>query len=114
MFALMPTFIVWTFGGFTSREMLRSTSPDGRYRIAVAKRAVFPANEFLDPSIVVDITLSEADGGRTLDYISVGLWEDSDFGDPRVHWAGGVVDVRNLDDEHGLTVTMNVRAWEPQ
>lgn len=113
-FAAMPTFIVWTLGGFMSREMFRSTSPDGRYRVTIAKRAEFPANEFLDPSIIVDITLSETNSGRTLDYISVGLWEDSDFGEPKADWAGGVVNVRDLDDAHGLTVKMNVRAWEPR
>ncbi len=113
-FAALPTAMVWRIGGFTSREMFTSISPDGRYRIAVAKRAEFPANEFLDPSIVVDVTLSDAHTGKTLDYISVGLWEDSDFVKPKAAWTDGIVKLRDLDNHHGLSVTMNVGAWNPQ
>jgi len=109
-FAVLPTAIVWALGGFQSREMFGSTSPDGRYRITIAKRAEFPANEFLDPSIVVHVTLSDVPSGKTLDYIGVGLWEDSDFGEPKADWTDGVVIVRDIDDQHHLAVTMNVRA----
>jgi hypothetical protein len=61
----------------------------------------------------VDVTLSDARSGKTLDYISVGLWEDSDFGEPKADWTEGIVRIRDLDDRHGLAVTMNVRAREP-
>jgi hypothetical protein len=112
VFGMLPTVIVGILGGFMPRERFFSVSPDGRYRVSVTVRAEFPANEFLDPAIVVGVTLSETESGKTLDYMTVGLWEVSDFGQPEATWeTSGIVAITNLDDKHGLALRMNVAQW---
>jgi hypothetical protein len=102
----LPTVTWWVGGGFTPQTMFQSTSPDGRHRIAVATRIAFPANEFFDPSIMVDISLSNPMNGEVLDSVSVELFERSDFGNPTADWTADTVTLRDIYNRRGLTLTM--------
>jgi hypothetical protein len=116
VFAAMPTLAQWSLGGFRPRQLFSSTSPDGRYRIDGFVRVDFPANEILDPSGTLRITLRDAHTGNALDQLFVGLYEANDFAKPTIAWEpSGRVRVQNLEGkEHELTATLNVRAWDPR
>lgn len=61
--AAAPTLVQWSIGGFQDHELFASTSPDGRYRIDGFVSVDFPANELLDPSGTVRITVWESRTG---------------------------------------------------
>src|SRR5262245_43048328 len=67
MVAALPTVLQWSIGGYNSRQLFSSTSPDGRYHIKGLVRADFPANDMIDPSGTLRLSLSEAGTGRVLD-----------------------------------------------
>lgn len=114
--AAMPTLFVWSVGGFAPHELFSSTSPDGHYRIDGIVRVDFPANEILDPSGTVRITLSDSKTGKSLDQLFVGIYEAGDFQKPTIVWQGdGRVQVQNLEGkDHGLSATLSVHAWDPR
>jgi hypothetical protein len=110
-FLALPTLMVLATGGFGPREELTSVSPDGRYRVTVTRQVDFPANEWLDPSIRVDVDLSDSTA-RRLDGVQFFLWEQSDFGEPTAQWFDdGRVSVKGLELRHGLTVTLSPNQW---
>ena len=112
----VPTLVQLSFGGFRSRELFTSTSPDGRYRIDGLVRVDFPANEILDPSGTIRITLWDSRTGKPLDQLSVGLYEADDFAKPTIIWdADGRVEVQDMERTgHKLSATLNVHAWDPK
>lgn len=76
---LIPTFIAAFEGGFRWREVRSETSPDGRFQVIVRKRIVFPANEWIDPSVVIHAELRDVGAHRVLTSDRKILEEDSDF-----------------------------------
>jgi hypothetical protein len=100
LLAALPTFVHWSLGGFHSRELFSSTSPDGRYRIDGFVRLDFPVTDVVDPSGTLRITLRDARTGRTLDQLFVGMYEADDFVKPTIVWeARGRVQVQNMKDK---------------
>jgi hypothetical protein len=69
-------------GGFSTAELLISTSPDARYRLVVSTRLTFPANDILDPEAFVDIDLFDVHAGKSVDGLQLTIMERSDVGDP--------------------------------
>jgi hypothetical protein len=58
----------------------------------------------------VDVSLDDVQTGKHLDGIQFFLWEDSDFGTPKAEWRDdGVVTVKDLDDGHAITITLDAR-----
>jgi hypothetical protein len=112
----VPTLVQLSFGGFRSREIFTSTSPDGRYRIDGLVRVDFPANEILDPSGTLRNTLWDSRSDQPLDQLFVGLYEPDDFAKPTIICdADGRVEVQNMEgDGHNLSATLNVHAWDPK
>ena len=99
-----------------TRELFSSTSPDERYRIDGFVRVDFPANEILDRSGTLQITLWDSRTGKALDQLFVGLYEADDFVKPAIVWEpNGRVQVQNIEGkDHRLSATLNVRAWDPR
>lgn len=109
----IPTLVQFAFGGFRSHELFASMSPDGRYRIDGLVRVDFPANEILDPSGTIRITLWESRTGKPLDQLFVSLYEADDFTKPTIIWeTDGRVQVRDIESGHRLSATLNVHAWD--
>ena len=107
----MPTFVQWSIGGFRPRELFSATSPDGAYRIDGFVSVDFPANEILDPSGTLGITLWDSRTGKPLDQLFVGLDEADKFKKPTIVWEpGGRVRVQDIENKgHGLSATLDIR-----
>jgi hypothetical protein len=112
----IPTLVHLSLGGFRSRELFTSTSPAARYRIDGLVSVDFPANEILDPSGTIRITLWDSRTGEAVDQLFVGLYEADDFAKPTIIWgADGRVEVRNMERAgHNLSATLNVHGWDPK
>ena len=76
----------------------------------------FPANEILDPSGTIRITLWDSRTGKPLDQLFVGLYEADDFAKPTIIWdADGRGEVQDMERAgHKLSATLNVHAWDPK
>lgn len=115
-FAALPTVVQWSIGGYVPRQLFSSTSPDGRYRVDGVVRVDFPANEMLDPSGTLSITLWDSRSGKPLDSLSLGFYERDYVKKPTIAWeADGRVQVLDME-EHGhlLSATLNPDAWKPR
>ena len=114
LLAATPTFVQWSIGGFRPRELFSATSPDGAYRIDGFVRVDFPANEILDPSGTLRITLWDSRTGKPLDQLFVGLYEADEFRKPTIVWKpGGRVHVQDIESKgHDLSATLDIRQWE--
>ncbi len=114
LLAATPTFVQWSIGGFRSRELFSATSPDGAYRIDGFVRVDFPANEILDSSGTLRITLWDSRTGKPLDQLFVGLYEADEFIKPTIVWEpSGRVHVQDLESKgHRLSAVLDIRQWE--
>src|SRR5688572_448164 len=90
---LIPTVMIGFEGGFRSRQMSSERSPDGKLEVIVTKRVAFPANEWIDPSVVVRAELRDVLTRRVIASERKTLVEDSDFGAPGIQWTFGEVRV---------------------
>lgn len=110
---MLPTLMRWSAGAFEPRQMFLSVSPDGSHRVSVNRRVQFPAMDVLDPSIWIEVELTDIRSGQRVDGIGVGLFEISDFGSPKAAWdRSGAVTIRNLDDRRSLSVTLRAMTLE--
>ena len=109
-----PTLLQWSIDGYQGHELFSSASPDGRYRIGGSVRVDFPANEMLDPSGTLRITLLDSHTGKLLDQLSVGLFEADDFQKPKILWQpDGRVQVQDMESgSHHLSATLDAHAWD--
>ncbi len=98
---MLPSVIVGCEGGFFSKQVYSAHSPDGRSRLIINKRAAFPANEFIDPAIVVTMEVRDGHTGRLLDSTQVELIEDSNLRDPVVEWTKAAVRISDIDIDEG-------------
>src|SRR5262245_55418665 len=90
---VIPTLVVGFEGGFQWRDVTSEASPDGRFELIVTKRMAFPANEWVDPSVVVRAELRDAATPRVLASERRLLAEDSDFNTPAIQWRSNEVHV---------------------
>ncbi|WP_009959298.1 hypothetical protein [Verrucomicrobium spinosum] len=102
----LPSIIVGFSGGFSSSPVYSQRSPDDRSKLVVTKRVIFPANEMVDPSILVKVQLQDHADGRVLDSTSQELLEDSDLKEPDVEWTPGKVLISGIDRRKELTLTL--------
>jgi hypothetical protein len=107
----LASAIAWAGGEYSARELLTSTSPDGRYRAVVSTRVTFPATEILDPEQLVRITLTAGQTGNQVDGVELILMEKSDIGEPRAEWSGNGVRVSGLERWHNITAVLRADTW---
>lgn len=114
LIAATPTVVQWSVGGFHSRELFSSTSPDGAYRIDGIVQIDFPVSDILDPSGTLRITLRGSRTGKPLDQLFVGLYEADDFKKPTIVWEpSGRVHVQDIEGKgHRLSATLDIHHWE--
>ena len=93
-------------GGFTPKQVYSFAAPDGHSILAVTKRIAFPANEFVDPSIVVTVEIREARTNRVIARERLTLEEDSDLREPTVEWTPDVVRLRGIDSRYARIITI--------
>lgn len=108
---LLASGVAWSLGGYSVRELLTSTSPDGRYRAVVSTRFTFPATELLDPELLVTVKLSDLHTGDQVDGVQLILMEESDMGQPRAEWSGKEVRISGLEEGHAISAVLRVDAW---
>jgi hypothetical protein len=106
---LVPTLAIGFEGGFRRQQVSSETSPDGRLELIVTKRVAFPANEWVDPSVVVNAELREVTTRRVIASQQRILVEDSDFKTPVIQWGSDEVRVSAFDQRKGQTVTLKHR-----
>jgi hypothetical protein len=111
-----PTLVQWSVGGFKQRELFSSDSPDGHYRIDGSVKVDFPANDTLDPSGTLRITLWDSQTSKPLDQLFVGLFEADEFEKPKIVWQpDGRVIVQDIEGtSHHLSATLDIHAWDVQ
>ena len=112
---LLPSGCVALFGGF-SREVVFSEPVNAAYRIDLTKRVVFPANEFLDPSVRLELMLIDQGSSAVLAHATTKLSEDSDYVTPRLVPTGRILTVVGFDrrdPKRALTVSPPAQAKAP-
>ena len=107
---LLPTFALIATGDFRSREIFSQRSSDGLVHLVITTRAAFPANEFVDPSLVVRASLRDAGTRKLISYERVTLSESSDLSRPTVNWSSNHVRVTGFDRREKRTLTLR---WVP-
>ena len=112
--AATPTFIQWSFGRLTPRELFSATSPDGAHRLEGIVHIDLPVNHMLHPAGTLRITLSNSRTGRHLDQLVIGLYEVDDFQKPTIVWEpGGRVHVQDIEGKgHRLSATLDIHQWK--
>jgi hypothetical protein len=103
---LLPTLMIGFEGGFKPREMTCELSADGRLQVVVTKRVAFPANEWVDPSVVVVAELREVSSQRLLASERRKLFEDSDFLWPQIEWRLDEVCIKGFDRRDSQVVIL--------
>lgn len=106
---LAPTFFIGFEGGFKPQQVSFEPSPDGRFQLVVTKKAAFPANEFVDPSVVILAELRTTTNDNLLDSRRVVLIEDSDFSKPQVQWQTREVRISDFDRRQKQVITLNLQ-----
>jgi len=106
---LIPTLVVGFEGGFRWRGVCSEVSPDGQFQVIVIKRMAFPANEWVDPSVVVRVDFREAATHRVVASGQALLVEDSDFDAPAVQWVSGQARVTGFDRRKHQSLTLGPR-----
>jgi hypothetical protein len=107
-----PTGVYWLSGRLHPVERTVSLSPHGTHRVTVTTRIHVPVNEIRDPSILVDSRMTDVRTGKVVDSIQFFLWEETHFGKATVVWrAEEVATVADLDNSHGLALTLDARRW---
>jgi hypothetical protein len=104
-FIFLPTILVGLSGGFSPSLVLSKTSPDERANLIVTKRVIIPANEMVDPSVLVEVQLQDT-SGRVLDSASLELLEDSDLQEPHVEWTPEAAHVTGIDRRNERVLTL--------
>ncbi len=92
-------------GGFTPQQVYSLPSPDSSSQIVVTKRVAFPADEYVEPSMVVTMELRETLTGRVIGRKRVTIEEDSDLKKPVIHWTTDVIHVTGFDSRTERTFT---------
>ena len=106
LFFFIPTFIVALGNGFHWRSVSTEFSPDGHLQLFISKRIAFPANEWIDPSVIISAELCRVNNGRVITSERVSLVEDSDFSIPVVEWKSNEVRVIRFDRRNNQTITL--------
>ena len=106
LFFFVPTFIVALGKGFHWRNVSTEFSPDGRLQLFISKRIAFPANEWIDPSVIIRAELCDVTNSRVIMSEQVVLVEDSDFSTPLIKWNSNEVRVIEFDRRNHQTVTL--------
>lgn len=105
----LPTVIIGFEGGFRWRQMRSEVSPDGQFEMIVAKRVAFPANEWIDPEVVVRAELRKVSSRHVLASERIVLLEDSDWSAPGVQWFSDRALVSGCDKRMHQTLTLRPR-----
>ncbi len=93
IFIFVPSAVCLVEGNFKYTEVYSETSPDGISTLTLLKRTAFPANEIVDPSIIVKIQIT----GHTPSVIKERLSEDSDLiQEPKIEWNESIVTISEL------------------
>ena len=108
LFLLLPTLIIALEGGFRSKAVLSVPSPDGRTRLIVTKTVAFPANEWVDPSILVRAQLQDTASRRVLASRSAKLFEDSDYSTPAIQWNSNQVLITRFNRTKDQTIILEL------
>jgi len=102
----VATVMQYSEGGFEWRQVHSERSPDRRHGLSIHKRVAFPANELIDPVIVVRICLF----GDSSSEQRVDLEEESDLNPhPRVDWESSRVFVSDLSSRREIRVVIDRR-----
>jgi hypothetical protein len=103
-------FVLDSSMSFFPKVEHKEISPDGRWRVIVTRRVIFPPNDGIDPSIHVVTRLEEVGSGRVADRHRWTLDEDSDFSRPSVRWLeSDRVTLTDLDERNPGSVTLSAR-----
>jgi len=103
---LAPTVIVGLEGGFKAQQVSFELSPTGDFELIITKRTAFPANEFVDPSIVIRAQLRDAASHHVTDTAEIRLAEDSDFTSAAIEWGTNEVRVSKFDRRKSQALTL--------
>ena len=102
---VIPTLVVVFHGGFRWQSVT-SAAPDGASELIVTKRIAFPANEWVDPSVIVRAELRDKVTRRVLASEQKRLVEDSDFNTPVIQWSSDEVRVISFDRRKDQSMTL--------
>jgi hypothetical protein len=109
LFSFMePTLLMLVAGDFSEKQVLEAVSPTHELRVVVTRHVSFPPTEWLDPAITVTARLYDSRSGAEVDQMIVWLPEQSDLGTPTAHWQGEAVVIRQIDNEHHLSITLRL------
>ena len=103
---VIPTAVIGFEDGFRSHHVSSVRSLDGTLELIVTKRVAFPANEWVDPSIVVRAELRDVATRRVIASERKTLVEDSDFSPPVIQWNSGEVRVAKFDQRKDQSLAL--------
>ena len=103
---ILPSLIVGREGGFKWHEVGSETSFDHRFQVLVFKKIAFPANEWIDPTVVIRAELCDLPSKKVIASGCVRLAEDSDFSNPTIEWRSNSVEIIRFDHRKNQTFSL--------
>lgn len=76
-------------GEFFDQNFEKFDSPDGSLHVVASRRVCFPANEIVDPSVILKLEVRNA-AGQIVGTAQGKLWEISDCDNLEIFWGAGL------------------------
>jgi hypothetical protein len=93
---------------FFSQQVYSQKSPDKKFEINVSRKVNFPANEFLDPSITVYLSLNNAEKNYQINSVQFELREFSDLEKPEIIWTPNEVQINGIDSHKDFSFSFRL------